>query len=120
MSAATTPSPSTKALQVKKGPSPLPEGIICAVPNPADGVLRHLANQGLGERLVVADLQRALRGLVLLQLLSESFQSPRHEREIEVRLVRREGEQEARLDEERGVPLDLLLGLRRGLLEDCV
>jgi hypothetical protein len=49
-----------------------------------------------------------------LQLIAKMFQRRRRRGKAQVRLVRGEREQEARLDEERVAPLDRLIGLGRG------
>ena len=74
-------------------------------------VLGDAADQVLGQRFVVADLEQFLGGLVSGQFLAERLERRGRGGEAQVGLVRGEGEQEARLDEEGRAPLDGLPGL---------
>src|SRR5690349_2404904 len=97
-----------------------PERIVFALANVGHAPPGNLADQRLGQRLIVANLEEILGGVVLLQFLSERIQARGHRRETEMRFVRGKCEQESGLDEERAAPFDLLLGLRRDALQYLV
>ena len=83
-----------------------------------DAVLRHPPNQLLRQRLIIANPQHILRGVVCFQRLAEVLQRRGGRGEAEVGLVHGERIHEPRFDEERVSPLDGFLGLWRGVLED--
>src|SRR5258706_831803 len=83
-------------------------------------VFSDLANQIFWQGFVVGNLKKVLGRLVLFQFLAKCFQRRRCWREVAVRLVRGESEQESGLHEEGDSPLDRLLGPRRDALEDRV
>lgn len=97
-----------------------PERLVVTFTHRPETVLRDFADQILWQGLVVGNLKGALGRLVIFQFLAKGLHRRRGGREAAVRLVRGEGEQEPRLHEERGAPLDRLLGLRRDALEDRI
>src|ERR1700721_1219204 len=98
----------------------LPESVVFTFSYIPDTVLCDLANQVLRQRLVVGNLEEALGSLMLFQLFAKYIHRRRGWREVEVCFVGGESEQESRLHEEGGAPLDRLLRLRRDALQDRV
>src|SRR5690242_13573024 len=98
----------------------LPERVVIARFYGADAMPGDLADQRLGQRLVVRERYGALGGPMRRKLLAKRLEARRHRREAQVRLVRRECEEESRLDEEWRSPLDRFGRLRRNALEDLV
>lgn len=91
----------------------LPEGVVLAFAHVPEAALGDLADQILGQGLVVGNPEEVLGRLALFQFLAERVQARRGRREVEVGLVRGKGEQESGFHEEGGAPFERFLGFRR-------